>query len=133
MTTNYSSHKFGNDPLTEALWMITLDSGQDEEAGTVDDIGWHGLIHVPTTEWSNDVTDDAGDPMRVEIPRGTYIVYSDSTGFVGHDAYSYRSAEASEAWRKIVAAESDLYDEAEDHLYEMQLASEEGFRSLLPE
>lgn len=105
----YSSHKFGNDPLTEALWMITLDGGQDEQAGTVDDIGWHGLIHVAQDDWSNDVNDDAGEPMRVEIPRGTYIVWSNDQGFVGHIAYDYKSAEASEAWRKIVAAESALY------------------------
>ena len=32
---------------TFALYRLSLDSAQDDEVGTVDDIGWHGLFRGP--------------------------------------------------------------------------------------
>jgi len=106
-----SSSKFAHDPLTEALWLESLDSSQDEEAGTTDTIGWYALFHFPERE-RIEIQDGAPltDRTTVIVPIGSYILEQQDSGAVYVTRYSLRGSEVSEDWRKILAAESDAWD-----------------------
>lgn len=76
----------------EVVYRATLD-GSDDTIGTVDDIGWHGLV--------------------LNFYGRDYIVSEDSQGFVYVDSYAttftedgvtYRSAESGNAWADIFVA-----------------------------
>jgi hypothetical protein len=116
-----SSHKFGHSPLAEALWVESLQGFHTEEAGSVDTIGWYALFHFEQAKEIKffDEHPDSGEVSPVvTVPVGSYILSSDSVGFVYVDSYSLRGSEVSEDWRKILAAESDAWDEEDgDHNY----------------
>lgn len=110
-----SSHKFYHNPLTEALWVCSLDSGHDDEAGTTDDIGWHALFHFESDER---VTVFEGDgvnsdpPVYVTVPKGSYILVQSSSGAVDHSSYPLEGSEVSKDWQSIADAYMEVEDEA---------------------
>lgn len=113
-----SSHKFGHNPLTEALWVCSLDSDQDDQAGTVDDIGWHALFHFESDE---DVEIQGGpyDNPTVEatvtVPRGSYILVENDQGFVYVDSYPYKSEEVEKDWLNIQEHDWRFWQDEEDN------------------
>lgn len=93
----YWSPKYGHDPLCEALWVITLDSGQDDQAGEADSTGWYGLIHMDTASGVE------LEPGRwAYVPKGSYIVVQVSTGAVGYETHPLRGEEIQAAWDGIL-------------------------------
>lgn len=108
-----SSHKFGHNPLAEALWVYSLDGTANDEAGTVEDIGWFALFHFEQSETIklfDEHPDSSEVSPTVTIPVGSYILGTDDQGFVWVDSFPLRGSEVSEDWRKILAAESDTWD-----------------------
>jgi hypothetical protein len=114
----YGPGKFEGEPAsTFLLYLASLDSSQDETAGTVDDIGWHGLFRGPWADATEDTerlaeTYSAGyTEQEVEEARQSLasmagaILWEDDMGFV----YSrqYETNERLEAdWALIVAADA---------------------------
>jgi len=94
-----SSSKFGHDALAEALWIVSLDSGQDNEAGTTDTIGWFALFHFDQAETV--ALDDTSDAPTVTVPRGSYILQVDDRGFVDAARYGFDSREVRDEWAAI--------------------------------
>lgn len=86
--------------LGEYLHEITMDSGQDEELGDVQDFGWYGLfngIKVP------------GIKKKVYA-----IVSEDSQGF--WDVYEYNSSkEVMKAWDKLSHEYEEFMEEGEEY------------------
>ena len=109
MTHKYWSPKFGHDPVCEALWLLSLDGWQSEEAGTVEDIGWFALMHFEQPEIVPGVLPGGG---TVTVPSGTYILETNDQGFVGYTSHPYLSAD--EDWQKILDAEAKVYAEHEE-------------------
>src|SRR5215216_5559863 len=97
-----STYKFGSSPLAEALHFLSLDSSQDDQAGTIDDIGWHALFHFESDE---DIEipggpyDNPGVEATVTVPRGSYILVENDQGFVYADWYPFKSDEVERDWR----------------------------------
>lgn len=99
MTTSndaYWSPKFGHDPFCEALWTITLDGGQDDQAGEADSTGWYGLIHFDHPEGV-----EISTGRYVYVPQASYIVVQVSTGAVGYETWPLRGEEILAAWEGI--------------------------------
>jgi hypothetical protein len=101
-----SSHKFGHDPLTEALWVCSRVSGQDDEAGESDGpVGWNAIFHFKSEE---DIELFEGDginsdpPVTVTVPRGSYILEQGSSGAVYSTRYGYKSLEVKDVWQDIL-------------------------------
>lgn len=93
------SYKFGSG-LAEALHALSLEgSWQDGEAGTVDDIGWHGLF-----VFDDGVSDYAGATGVPECDDWAgAILREDSQGFVDVDTYD-TAAELEAAWADVQSA-----------------------------
>jgi len=113
-----SSHKFGHDPLTEALYELSLDtSNADDEAGESDGpAGWNTLFHFEQAEdvkVNPDYYGEGKPEAIVTVPRGSYILTSDSSGFVYVRRYDYQSPEVGEEWSSIL----DIAYEYEDEPY----------------
>jgi hypothetical protein len=103
-----SSSKFYNDPLAEALWVASLESWQDDEAGESESaIGWNALFHF---EQAREIVLPDSD-ARVTIPRGSYILTQISSGAVDVASFEYRSAEVDREWSNILSL---AYDEEEE-------------------
>jgi len=95
-----SSHKFGHSPLAEALWVVSLDSGQDDEAGNTDTIGWFALFHFNQAE-TIEIGLIVNDSVTVTVPRGSYILGTDDQGFVWATRYLFKSEEVRNRWAAI--------------------------------
>jgi hypothetical protein len=105
----YWSPKFGHDPVAEALWTWSLESGWDDQAGTVEDIGWYALFHVHHGEGV-----ELASGSYAYMPGGhSYILVEDDQGFVGYERYRLQSAESITAWGQILIAEDKFHDEEE--------------------
>lgn len=88
-TTRYGADKFAS-ARDEVVYRATLD-GSDDEIGTVDDIGWHGLL-----------LDFYGHDYIVrQDSRGFVDVESFDSTFVDHDGLTKRSAESGNRWVEI--------------------------------
>jgi len=94
-----SSSKFGHDALAEALWVVSLDSGQDDEVGTTDTIGWFALFHFDQAEII--ALDDTPDSPAVTVPRGSYILEQRDSGAVYATRYGFDSKEVRDDWAAI--------------------------------
>ncbi len=65
------------DCQTEALWTVSLDSGQDEQTGSVDAHGWFALMIM-----TSDKPVELDDGRTVTVPAGNYMVGTNDQGFV---------------------------------------------------
>jgi hypothetical protein len=113
-----SSSKFNHDPLAEAIWVCSMDSGQNEEAGTTETIGWYALFHFGAAEDIEIHGGTAQYPVveaTVTVPRGSYILEQSDSGAVYVSRYPLKGAEVSEDWQKILDAESDAYGIDEEY------------------
>jgi hypothetical protein len=112
-----SSSKFGHDPLTEALWVCSMVSGQDDEAGEADGpVGWNAIFHF---ENAKDVKlfDEHPDSSEISpivtVPRGSYILEQGSSGAVYSTRYEYKSREVESIWQDIL---DGAYPEDEEEM-----------------
>ena len=87
--------KFPND-LAEALYQISLD-GPDEEMGSVDEMGWYGLLLGITPEEMGEFGQDVVDEME---GAQNFILSEDSYGFVDYEAFE-SEADAKARWEEI--------------------------------
>src|SRR5215217_666433 len=92
-----SSHKYGHDPLVEALHMASLESWQNDEAGESDGpVGWNAVFHFEHDENVEIPGGPVTDPWveaTITVPKGSYVLTEDSQGFVYAVRYDYKSAE----------------------------------------
>lgn len=98
------------DAISEWLY----DAGPDEECGTVEDIGWHGMY-----VFSADETFDGASPEAKKALKASYgaIIREDSNGFIDFTLYSDDAIGAKDlesAWLAIQADESEFHDNQED-------------------
>jgi hypothetical protein len=91
--------------LDAAVWEASLDGGPDEESGSVDELGWSGLVRAPILDfighdelWNGLTPEEQG---FVAAHAGA-ILFEDSQGFVSVD-YFETAAALDAAWAKVVA------------------------------
>ena len=89
----------------EVVYRATLNGFCAEEIGSVDDIGWHGLV--------------------LDFHGKDYIVQEDSQGFISVASFpmyftendiDYRSAESGNAWVDVYDAYNEAMREEDDEL-----------------
>lgn len=128
--TGHLYSKF-EDCVTEALWLMSLESGQDDSTGEADFRGWYAVFHVEEAF----TFDDFGDGRTVEIAAASYLLTCRSSGAVSsqsgtHDeimeifddesqAYAEYSCEA-HSW---VAGAMQVADEDVDTVYRARIAT----------
>ena len=76
------------DAEVERTWALSLDSGQDEECGSVDGHGWFALFRADDT-----------DCEPLEGYRAGLIIWQNGQGFKGGTGYHSTSA-LEEAWEE---------------------------------
>lgn len=86
-----------DEALAERLFDVTMDSGQDEDIGSVDELGWYGLI--------------------LDFEGKSYVVEQDTYGFFGY--VEYESADAARtAWKQVEDTYGEFYEANPEELQE---------------
>lgn len=84
------------DELAEALYQLSLD-GPDEEIGSVQEMGWYGLLLGVTPEEVGEYGEEAVEQME---GAQDFIISEDSQGFVDYESFE-SSADARYRWEEI--------------------------------
>lgn len=95
-----------SDNIEEGLYEMTMESWQSAEFGSVDDIGWHGLL------------DFTGDLLEIEedgeiTKYQAAIVVEDSQGFFHVNLFE-KLTEAEAEWDPMESEYYEMYEEEED-------------------
>jgi hypothetical protein len=89
--------------LDAAVWEASLDGGPDEESGSVDELGWSGLVRAPILDATCEQWAELTDEERAFVAaHAGAILFEDSQGFVSVD-YFETAAALDAAWAKVVA------------------------------
>lgn len=97
------------DCVAEALWVLSMDSSQDEQTG--DAIDWHMWAGLFVLESSELV--EVEDARSVEIPAGAYVLVTGTTGFVDYSRYDSES-DARDAFSAIDRDYSEFLGEDDE-------------------
>jgi hypothetical protein len=81
-----------DEALAERLYDVTMDGGQDDEIGTVDELGWYGLI--------------------LGFEGKSYVVEQDTYGFFGYTEYDSPEA-ARTAFGQVESAYAEIEPDVE--------------------
>lgn len=96
-----STHKFGHDALAEALWVFSLDGmSYVDEAGSTEDNGWW-CARFTFDQPERISLEDGTEPTYVTVPRGSYILRVDFSGFVDATRYGHDAKDFQDDWAAI--------------------------------
>lgn len=80
--TGHVFSKF-QDCVTEALWLMSLESGQDDSTGDADYRGWYAVFHVDEPFTFDEFDDGRG---AVTVAAASYLLKSSSSGAVSSES-----------------------------------------------
>lgn len=108
------SGKF-NSKIDEYLYSVTLISGQDDEIGSVDEIGWDGKIDtktskiIPSKEDIKEFHLSSKDIKFLNTINAGCIIEEDSNGFVSVDFFDDIDI-LDDEWNEIIKMYDEFYE-----------------------
>ncbi len=113
--------------LTELFWQLTLESSQDDEAGSVPELGWWAaLFRFDRPDQDIEALNRAAlgeGPLTEEEEElirthAGVIIFTGDAGFVSATYYGSRE-ELEKAWRELKEEEARFFKEAEEEGFQL--------------